>query len=131
MRFEGERNWMFIAIAAVSPYIWINNAIQKTDPLTVAIAISLSVLAVVLLMFLLRKQYIEIGHNRILLQSLFKRREFSPDQFQRIVIDEQVITAYDREGKPQHLMIPMKKEQFPKLKDAVRAFCKRHQIPMK
>lgn len=131
MRFDGERNWMFIAIAAVSPYIWINNAIQKTDPTTVSIAAGLSVLAVMLLVFLLRKQYIEIDHNQIKLQSMFKRRAFSPEEFQKIVIEDQLITAYDRKGKPQHLMIPLKKGELPKLKDAVRAFCKRNQIPLK
>lgn len=130
MKFTGDRNWVFIAIAAVSPYIWINNAIQKTDPLTVSIAAGFSVLAVMLLVFLLRKQYIEVNHNRILLQSMFKRREFAPDDLQKIVIEEHVITAFDSKGKPQHLMIPLKKEQLKELKDAIKAFCKRNKVTL-
>ncbi|TCP52512.1 hypothetical protein EV586_110123 [Tumebacillus sp. BK434] len=130
MKFTGERNWMFIAIAAVSPYIWINIALKKTDPLIVAIAAGLCVLAVMLLVFLLRKQYIEINNNSILLQSMFKRREFAPDDLQRIVIEEHVITAFDSNGKPQHLMIPLKKEQLQELKDAIKAFCKRNKVPL-
>ncbi|ASS75671.1 hypothetical protein CIG75_12175 [Tumebacillus algifaecis] len=129
MKFVGERNWMFITIAAVSPYIWINNALQKTEPLTVSIAAGFSVLAVMLLVFLLRKQYIEVGHNTIELQSMFKRRQFSSSDIQKVVIEEQVILAYDNKGKPQQLMVPLKKEQVKELKEAVRAFCKRNRIP--
>lgn len=131
MKFEGTRNWFLIAIAIGSPYYWGQYLLAKsTDAATVTIAALFGVLSLILLVFLLRKQYIELTNDTITLQSPFRRRTWQADDILEISMTEKWIGAIDKDLAVTYLMIPQKPEQFQKLQQAVSGFCRHHKIPI-
>ncbi|HEU4962395.1 MAG TPA: hypothetical protein VFV52_00835 [Bacilli bacterium] len=129
MKFQGNRNWFLIALAIGSPYYWGQYMLAKSqDATTVAISAAFAVVAVILLVFLLRKQYIEIGPDTITLQTPIRRRRWSVADIDEVSITDKWICLLDKTDRYTYLMIPQKPEQFQALREAVTRFCRHHKL---
>ncbi len=129
MKFNATRNWLLIAFAIISPTYWIQYLLaNRSDQNAMLIAAGFLIFAVVLLVFLLRKHYIEIEAKRIIVQTPFRKTVLTPDELSKVSISQDVISAMDTEGRIQHLMIPQKPQEFQELKKAVLNFCRQHKV---
>jgi len=129
MKFNATRNWLLIAFAVISPTYWIQYLLaNRTDQTAMLFSAVLLIVAVVLLIFLLRKHYIEIESNQIIVQTPFRKTVLTPAEISKVSISQDVVSAMDTEGRIQHLMIPQKPQEFQELKKAVLNFCRQHQV---
>lgn len=129
MKFNATRNWFLIAFAVGSPYYWIQYWLaNRESQLALFMAPAFVILAVLLLVFLLRKHYIEVGTDTITLKTPFSQKKWTASELSQVSISKDVISAKDQEGAIHHLMIPQKPKEFEELKQAVQNFCKRNKV---
>lgn len=129
MKFNATRNWLLIAFAVVSPTYWIQYLLaNRGDQNALLISAAFLIFAVILLVFLLRKHYIEIESGQIIVQTPFRKTVLIPAVLSKVSISQDVISAMDTEGRIQHLMIPQKPQEFQELKKAVLNFCRQHKV---